>query len=140
MIKMDQRGQISIEFVLVMSLMLVIVLLAGSYASEQNEINTVTAAARTGSMGAVTNLALLNVNMEPIRVEDIRMNGSGQNLTLLINVSGPISTSANRTIFNATIQSILNLNQGYTLDQRNLTNIYDDVVVTSRHNYGVVIV
>lgn len=140
MIKMDQRGQISIEFVLVMSLMLVIVLLAGSYASEQNEINTVTAAARTGSMDAVTNLALLNVNMEPIRVEDIRMNGSGQNLTLLINVSGPISTNANRTIFNAAIHSILNLNQGYTLDQRNLTNIYDDVVVTSRHNYGVVIV
>lgn len=140
MIKMDQRGQISIEFVLVMSLMLVIVLLAGSYAGGQNEINTVTAAARTGSMDAVTNLTLLNVNMEPIRVEDIRMSGSGQNLTILINVSGPISTSANRTIFTATIQSILNLNQGYTLDQKNPLDIYDDVVVTSRHRYGVVIV
>jgi len=138
MIKMDQRGQISIEFVLVAALMLVIVLLVGSYIGDQNEINTVTAAARTGAMDAATDLALLNRNIEPLRVNDVRMNGSGQNLTLLINVSGPISNNANRTIFNSTIRSIAS--QGYTIDVRNVTDIFDDVVVTGRRTYGVVIV
>ncbi|MEN4017805.1 MAG: hypothetical protein PQ968_05075 [Methanobacterium sp.] len=138
MVKMDQRGQISIEFVLVVALMLVIVLLVGAYAGDQNEINTVTAAARTGAMDAATDLALLNRNMEPLRVNDVRINGSGQNLTLLINVSGPISDNSNRTIFNATLQSIADL--GYTIDVRNTTNFFDDVVVTGRHTYGVIIV
>jgi uncharacterized protein (UPF0333 family) len=135
---MDQKGQISIEFVLVVALMLVIVLLVGSYTGEQNEINTVTAAARTGAMDAATDLALLNRNMEPLRINDVRMNGSGQNLTLLINVSGPVLDNTNRTLFNATIRSIAAL--GYTIDTRNLTDYFDDVVVTGRHTYGVVIV
>jgi uncharacterized protein (UPF0333 family) len=135
---MDQRGQISIEFVLVVAFMLVIVLLVGSYIGEQSELSTVTAAARNGAMEAATDLALLNRNMEPLRVNDVKMNGSGQNLTLLINVSGPISNNANRTIFNSTIQSIAA--QGYTIDVQNTTNLFDDVVVTSRHRYSVVIV
>lgn len=138
MIKMDQRGQISIEFVLVVAFMLVIVLLVGSYIGEQSELSTVTAAARNGAMEAATDLALLNRNMEPLRVNDVRMNGSGQNLTLLINVSGPISNNANIKIFNSTIQSIAA--QGYTIDIQNTTDLFDDVVVTSRHRYSVVIV
>jgi uncharacterized protein (UPF0333 family) len=135
---MDQRGQISIEFVLVVAFMLVIVLLVGSYIGEQSELNTVTAAARNGAMEASTDLALLNRNMEPLRVNDVKMNGSGQNLTLLINVSGPISNNANITIFNSTINSIAA--QGYTIDVQNTTKLFDDVVVTSRHRYSVVIV
>jgi uncharacterized protein (UPF0333 family) len=131
MIKMDQRGQISIEFVLVVALMLPIVLLVGSYIGDQNEINTVTTAARTGAMDAVTDLAILNRSMEPLRVKDVRMSENGQNLTLLINVSGPISDSANRTILNASIQSIA------AQVGRNVTN---NVVVTGRRTYSVEIV
>ncbi|MEN4005841.1 MAG: pilus assembly protein [Methanobacteriaceae archaeon] len=128
---MDQRGQISIEFVLVVALMLPIVLLVGSYIGDQNEINTVTTAARTGAMDAVTDLAILNRSMEPLRVKDVRMSENGQNLTLLINVSGPISDSANRTILNASIQSIA------AQVGRNVTN---NVVVTGRRTYSVEIV
>jgi len=135
---MDQRGQISIEFVLVMALMLLIVLLAGSYIGDQNEINTVAAAARMGAVDAAANLAILNRNMEPLRVNDVRMNRSGQNLTLLINISSPISNNTNRTIFNSTIRSIAA--QGFTIDVRNVTDIFDDVVVTGRRTYSVLIV
>ena len=135
---MDKRGQISIEFILVVAFMLVIVILVGNYATNQNEINTVSSAARNGAMEAATDLTLLNPNMEPLRVNDVKMNGSGQNITLLINVSGPISNNSNRTIFNSTLNSIAAL--GYTIDTRNASNIFDDVVVTSRHNYGVIIV
>lgn len=137
--KMDQSGQISIEFILVIALMLVIVLLVGSYIGDNNEISTVTTAARSGAMDSVTNLAVLNRSMEPIRVNDVRMTGSGQNLTLLINLSGPVSTNTNATIFNATLQSIAKLGN-YTIDTRNATNLFDDIVVTSRHSYSVVIV
>ncbi|MGZ7118805.1 MAG: hypothetical protein ACXVH2_03790 [Methanobacterium sp.] len=137
--KMDQRGQISIEFVLVIAFMLVIVLLIGSYIGDNNEINTVTTAARTGSMDAVTNLTILNRNMDPIKVNDVRTTGNGQNLTLLINLSGPISNNANITIFNAAIQSMANVGQ-YAINTSNSTNPFDDVVVTSKHRYSVVIV
>ncbi|MGB9936934.1 MAG: hypothetical protein ACPK7O_04390 [Methanobacterium sp.] len=135
---MEQRGQISIEFVLVIAFMLVIVLLIGSYIGEQSEVSTITAAARNGAMDAASNLALLNRNMEPIRINDVKMNGSGQNLTLKINVSSPISTNSNLTIFNATINSMAA--QGYIIDAQNLTNQFDDVVVTGRHRYSVIIV
>ncbi len=139
MIKMDQRGQISIEFVLVIAFMLVIVILVGSYASEQNEISSITAAARTGATDAITIIAITNKNLNPTRINEIRMNGSGQNLTLLLNISGPISIEANRTVFNATIQSMAKVGN-YGINTNNNTNLFDDVVVTGRHNYGVIIV
>ncbi len=136
---MDQKGQISLEFVLVIAFMLVIVILMGSYISDSNEINTVTTAARTGAMDSVTNLTILNRNMDPIRVNDIRMTGNGQNLTLLINLSGPVSNNANITIFNAVINSIANVGK-YQINTVDSGNPFDDVVITSRHTYSVVIV
>jgi uncharacterized protein (UPF0333 family) len=132
---MDQKGQISIEFVLIIALIFVIVLAVGSYVGEQNELNSVSVAARTGATDAVTNLVITN-NISPLRIEDIRMNGSGKNLILFINISGPISTSSNQTIVNNTLNSIASV--GYT--RINSGNIFTDYINTTRHTYNVVLV
>jgi len=135
MIKMDKRGQISIEFVLIVAFMLMLVILIGVYAADANEKNVVSSAARSGVMDAASNLLLNNTIDQPLHVTDISTNDSGQNITLLIDVSGQFSNSTNTTLKSFALQSIQA--QGYTL---NNTNSSDPFVKTSRHNYRVTIV
>ena len=135
MIKMDKRGQISIEFVLIVAFMLMLVILIGVYAADANEKNVVSSAARSGVMDAASNLLLNNSITQPLRVNEITTNENGTNITLLINLSRPVSNTINQNITLATLQSIQA--QGYTL---NNTNSSDPFVKTSRHNYRVTIV
>ena len=135
MIKMDKRGQISLEFVLIVAFMLVLVLLVGSYVGDQNEANMVSAAARSGAIDAASSALLLNRSMEPVRVTGMQLSGSGQNITILIDISGSISSNTNQTIASKTLQSIAA--QGFTL---NTTNASNQFVVTSRHIYKVLII
>ncbi len=128
--KMDQRGQISIEFVLVMALMIVIVLSVGWYVSDSNESNIISSAARSGADNAVTALSMVNRSMVPVRVEDIITTSNGSNITISIDISGSLSAYQNQTIINSTLSSIAA--QGYTL-----TN---DSIVTSRHTYKIKLV
>ncbi|HML04873.1 MAG TPA: class III signal peptide-containing protein [Methanobacterium sp.] len=132
---MDKRGQISIEFVLIVAFMLMLVILIGVYAADANEKNVVSSAARSGVMDAASNLLLNNTIDQPLHVTDISTNDSGQNITLLIDVSGQFSNSTNTTLKSFALQSIQA--QGYTL---NNTNSSDPFVKTSRHNYRVTIV
>lgn len=136
---MDQKGQISIEFVLIVAFMLVLVLLVASYVGEQNELNTVVSAARSGAMDATTSLTLINRNMIPKRVNDVMMIGNGHDLTVQINISGPLSGSQVESIINGTLNSIAA--QGYTLNNSGTTNtLSDDFILTSRHKYNVTVI
>jgi uncharacterized protein (UPF0333 family) len=135
---MDQKGQISIEFVLIIAFMLVLVLLVASYAGEQNELNTVLSAARSGATDAITNLDLVNRTMIPERVNDIRTIGSGHNLTIQINISGPLSGYQTESIINGTLNSIVA--QGYIRNTNSTSTSTDDFILTSRHRYNVTII
>ena len=135
MIKMDKRGQISVEFVLIIAFMFLLVALFGFYAADSNEKNVVSSAARSGVMDAASNLLLNNTITQPIRVNEITTNENGKNVTLFINVSGSISTSTNQTLVSSALQSIVA--QGYSL---NITNSSDPFISTSKHNYRVIIV
>lgn len=127
---MDQKGQISIEFVLVIGLIVVIVLAIAPYIGEQNENNVIAVAAREGASNTITNITLLNRNMAPIVVKDLKMTGSGQNITIQIRLSSSVSSDQNQLIVNGTLASIAA--QGYTL-----TN---GTIVTNRHRYNVTLV
>ena len=135
MIKMDKRGQISIEFVLIVAFMLMLVILIGIYAVDANEKNVVSSAARSGVMDAASNLLLNNSIDQPLHVTDVSTNDSGRNITLLIDVSGQFSNATSDTLKSFALQSIQA--QGYTL---NTTCSTDNFIITSRHNYRVVIV
>ena len=135
MIKMDKRGQLSIEFVLVIAFMLILVLLFTSFIGDANEKNMVSSAARTGAMNSASALFTNNTINQPLQVEDVNLNTNGGNITIVIDISGPISTNTNSTIVSQTLQSIANL--GYTL---NTTNATDPFVSSSRHVYRVLII
>lgn len=127
---MDQRGQISIEFVLIIAFMLVLVLLIASYAGDENESYVVLSAAREGAVNATTNLVLLNGSVNPLKVENISTTGSGKYLNITIQIDEPLSDYQNQTITNSTLASIAA--QGYTFNGSS--------IITSRHVYNVTIV
>ncbi len=130
MTKMDQRGQISIEFVLILALMLVIVLGVGWYVGNSNESNVISSAARSGADNAITTLAMSNRTMAPVRVEDISTTNNGTNVTVNIDISGSLSDFQNQTIINSTLSSIAA--QGY--------NLVNGSIITSRHTYKIKLV
>lgn len=120
---MDQKGQISIEFVLILAIMLVIVITVTSYVGEQNELSAVSLAAREGATNAITNLSLLNRSIAPVRVEGINTVSNGRNITLIVHVSGPL----NQNITGSILSSIAA--QGY--------NVTNGNIITGRHSYTI---
>jgi uncharacterized protein (UPF0333 family) len=135
MIKMDKRGQLSIEFVLVIAFMLILVLAFATYIGDANEKNSIASAARTGATNSASSLLVTNTITQPLQVEDVNLNANGANITIVIDISGPLSTTTNSTITNQTLQSIANA--GYTLNNANVT---DPFIVTSRHVYRVLLI
>lgn len=123
----DQRGQISIEFVLVLAIMAVIVIAIGSYASESSEQSIISSAVRSAAGNATTSLSLLN-STTPLSVEDISNVTNGSNITLYIDFSGPVSTYQNQTILSSILSSMAS--QGYT--------VTNNSIITSRHTYTLV--
>ncbi len=126
---MDQRAQISAEFILLLGFIFVIVLLIAGYAGEQNELNVVSAAARDGAMKSVSDIVLLNRNIGPVKVESVNMTGN-QNKTIQIKLSSSLSSSYNTMILNDTLESIAS--QGFTRE--------NDTIVTGRYRYTVTII
>ena len=128
MIKMDRRGQISIEFVLILALMAIIVVAIGGYVGDASEQSMISSAVRTAADNAATNLVITNRSTNPANVENINSIGNGANITLQINISG-----SNQT-FDAIKSSVLNsvAAQGY--------NVTGSSIITGRHVYTIQVV
>ena len=128
MTKMDRRGQISIEFVLILALMAIIVVAIGGYVGDASEQSMISSAVRTAADNAAANLVITNRSMNPVNVENINSIGNGTSITLQINVSG-----SNQT-FDAIKSSILTsvAAQGY--------NVTNSSVITGRHVYTIQVV
>jgi len=126
---MDKRAQVSAEFVLLVGFILVIVLVFASIISEQSELNSILASARTGASDAVAEIFLLDRGMGPVRVEGIDTVGT-DNITIRIRLSSSVSSYYQDLIRYRTLNSMAA--QGYTL-------VNNTTIVTSRHTYQVII-
>ncbi|MCZ3367291.1 MULTISPECIES: class III signal peptide-containing protein [Methanobacterium] len=124
---MDRRGQISLEFVLILALMAVIVGAIGWYAGNANEQNVITSAVRSAADNATTTLAMLNRTMKPVTVEDITTTTNGNNITLQVDISGSLSSNQNQIIKSSILSSIAS--QGY--------NVTSNTIVTNKHVYTI---
>lgn len=130
MTKMDQQGQISIEFVLILALMAVIVCAVGWYVGDSSEQSVITSSVRSAADNATTTLAMNNTNFVPVRVEDINTITNGSNITLQVDISGSLSSTQNQIINSSILSSIAS--QGY--------NVTNNTIVTSKHRYTIQIV
>jgi uncharacterized protein (UPF0333 family) len=104
---MDVRGQISIEFLLILGFIMVIVLMVASLAGPQIEENSITSAAREGASNALYELSSTNANMTPNRITKLIVAGN-DNKTIQIQFSNDLPDDFKPIVLNETIESILN--------------------------------
>lgn len=103
---MDFRGQISAEFLLIVSFILVIVLVFSSIAGPQSQENSIATAAREGATGAISEMSYTNVSMKPMRVTGIKITG-GSNRVISISFERPVPTEYRALVINRTVESLL---------------------------------
>ncbi len=110
---MDIRGQISIEFLLILGFILIIVLMVASLAGPLIEENSITSAARQGASNALYEITSTNVNVPPTRVTKLNVTGA-DNVTIKVMFSTNLPANYTPFILNKTMQSILN-QSGFTM-------------------------
>ena len=130
---MDQRGQISIEFVLFAAIVLVVVLTFALVISDQAEKNSVAAAVKIGAENSTTQMSLLNRSMQPVRVTSINTTDNG---TINIKVKFSSDVTANQVTILQSINNTLT-SQGYITGYAGGPSIDMN---TSKHNYIITIV
>lgn len=105
---MDFRGQVSAEFLLIVSFIVIIVLVFSSIAGPQSQENSIAAAAREGASSAVAEIAYTNVSMKPVKVTKTTITG-GNNRTITLYFDTPIPSNYRALVINRTVESLLGL-------------------------------
>jgi uncharacterized protein (UPF0333 family) len=131
---MNDRGQISAEYILMLGFIIVVVLLVATYAGEQSEQNTVAAAVRDGASNSSAELSILNKTVQPVRVTSVDMT-SGDNITVTISLSNTALVQSQKQLILQGSQKSLE-GQGFT--------VYNEgnylIMTTGRHNYNITVV
>ena len=133
---MDQKGQISAEYLLlVFGLIIVIMLVFAVAVTNENELNTVTTDARIGADNGTTQLSINNSNMSPVRVTGISMNNTNDNnkyISITINLSGTITSAQSGNLMSSVMNSMNSLtSQGYNVSDSS------DTVTSGKHVYNI---
>jgi len=130
---MDQKAQISAEFILFAGLILLVVLVFASVISDQSELNSVSSAAKMGAENGTAQLSLITPNMRPVRVTKVNMtdiiNTTPTQYNIIVSLSDTVSGTQNQTIINSIMQSLAA--QGY--------NVVNNTVTTNKHTYYIFI-
>jgi uncharacterized protein (UPF0333 family) len=135
MMNMDDKGQISVELVLIVGIIVVIILVFAGFLGDQLEQNNIASATRLGAVNATTELGLLNHNIQPVRVNGVNMTGT-DNITIQISFSSPVTSFQNQ-ILDSINKSLTS--QGYTTWYNNTTQS-NIPLKTSRHFYTITLV
>ncbi|MDZ4172764.1 MAG: TadE family protein [Methanobacteriaceae archaeon] len=127
---MDIKGQISIEFVLILGFILVVVLGVASVAGPLIEENSITSAARQGASASLYEISSFNVTINPTRITRVIVTGTNDK-NIRIEFSRPIANNYKPIILNQTMKSILN--------QTEFTQINNNTVQGSNRKYSIII-
>ena len=113
---MDQRGQISIEYILLVAIILAVVLVFATIITSQTEQNTIATTAQLGASNATANMLFTNYTQSPVKVTSVTMttvilsDNVSTNTSMVIHFSGKITNNA--TVFNSIANSLIAA--GYT--------------------------
>lgn len=127
---MDQRGQISVEFVLLAAIVLLVVVSFGVIIANENELNSVASAVRIGAENGTTYASIVNPNMQPVRVTSVEMTGE-ENVTIQVHFSGSVE-SIKESILKSVSNSLTG--SGYSTSYSGGEELK---LQTSRHNYTI---
>lgn len=130
---MDQRAQISVEFILLAAIVLLVVIAFAVVISDQSEMDSVATAVRTGAENSTTQLSLLNRTMQPVRVTSINMTGNGS-VSIQVHFSGNVSSLQSQIL--SSINNALTA-QGYNTGYSGGSQIN---LQTNKHNYTITVI
>ena len=115
---MDQRAQISIEYILLLAVVLVIVLIFSSIIFGENEQNNVASAVQLGASNGVAIISYTNTGSAPVKVTSVTMtNGVNNTYNLVVHLSGPVTNQT--PIFNSIYTSLNNTLNSTTYNHTN---------------------
>ena len=103
-----RQGQVSAEFVLIVSFILIIILVFASFIGPQMEENNIISSVREGASTAATEIVYSNVSMQPIKLESIRLTGE-KDKTITLVFDRPLPENYKPFVINRTIKSILDI-------------------------------
>lgn len=129
MIKMDKKGQLSAEFILLVGFILVVVLIFASIAGDQSEVNSVVASAKQGASEAVSERVFVNNTATPVRVTTVTVTGN-ENKTIQIRLSKSVSAEFKNNILNSSLNAVDDLGFNRT----------GNVITSNRYQYTITIV
>lgn len=136
---MDQRAQISAEYILMVAIILIIVVVFALVITDQNEQNTISTAAQLGASNASASLVMANTTLSPLKVTSVNMvDTSSTGITITIKFSRNVGAQQ-PDIFNGIEKSLRAA--GYN----NLTNTGNSITLTTttqvglRHNYLILL-
>ncbi|MBU4535759.1 MAG: class III signal peptide-containing protein [Euryarchaeota archaeon] len=129
MIKMDKKGQLSAEFVLLVGFILLVVLIFASIAGDQSEVNSVVASAKQGASEAVSERVFINSSATPVRVTTVTVTGN-ENKTIQIRLSQSVSPEFKTNVLNSSLKAVDDL--GF--------NRSGNVITSNRYQYSIIIV
>ena len=118
-IKMDQRAQISIEYILLVSIILIIVIVFALVISNQSQQNNIATAVQLGASNATANLVFTNNSQSPVQVTYINMTNStnNTNINIVVHFSRSVSDQKS-TILNGIANSLnSSINTNFTMVQ-----------------------
>lgn len=130
---MDQKAQISVEFILLAGMVMLVVLVFAGVISDQSEMNAVATTVKLGAENATTQQSIINGTMQPMRVTNIDMTGTG-NIAIQVHFSGNIS-SIESQILSSINKSLAS--SGYHTGYSGGSQID---LQTNKHNYTITLI
>jgi uncharacterized protein (UPF0333 family) len=132
---MDGKGQISVEYILIIGFLLALILVVVTIISNQNEENSVATAVRSGASDALTAEAMLNTSMQPVRVTSQSMT-NGNNIFITVQLSNStVPNSLKMKILTGSKNSLEEM--GYNPSPSSSVNSLNFTFNTQRHVYFV---
>jgi uncharacterized protein (UPF0333 family) len=105
---MDQRAQISVEYILLVAIILAVVLIFASVIINENEENNVASAVQLGASNATATMVFTNTSQLPLKVTYVNMTNTSNTtqvpISIVIHFSGPISNPL--PVFNSIVNSL----------------------------------
>jgi uncharacterized protein (UPF0333 family) len=128
---MDQRAQISVEYILLVAIILFVVLIFASVVINGNEENNVASAVQLGASNATANMVFTNTSQPPVKVTNVTMTNviNSTQVTVTIRFSGPISNPT--PVFNSIANSLIAT--GYS----NITQNSTALTLTTQSGSGI---
>ncbi len=129
--KMDQRAQISVEYILLVAIILAVILVFALIITNQNEQNIVATAAQLGASNATANMAFTNSSQSPTKVTSVTMTNNSNNINMVIHFTRPIT---NQTVVLNSIATSLNSALNGTGSSYSIVQNSNNLVLTTNKN------